>query len=398
LWVLEKKFPNGKLYRDSDNPKKKRLELHLDPTFQVSASTDDCDVITETESINLTGVDIWNGYDSTLRYHFALGLRFTGVHIPRGAKINRAYLTLVASDTLTGTCIATIQGEASDNPSTFSTYSDYANRPRTNAYVQWSMPNTTEGTAYNSPDISNIIQEIVNRAGWQPGNALVIFISGGASVRTWYSYDYSAQKAAKLTVDFTVLTQDEGLGEDTAYAALGVTALDEGLGEDTAYAATAAVALDSGLGEDAASITVLIDVLDVGEGLDAAFTTASILAVDSGEGVDSASAGIYIEGSDSGLGEDASEMFVMVTGEDSGLGEDSAEVRNLFMELLNKLFNFIVQILPLTIVTASISLITKVKKPRAKPPKEKPPPKKPPKPAKKSEIEKAIEKAAKIKR
>jgi hypothetical protein len=68
------------------------------------------------------------------------------------------------------------------------------------------------------------------------------------------------------------------------------------------------------------------------------------------------------------------------------------------MELFNKLFNFIVQILPLTIVTASISLIKKVKKPRAKPPKEKPPPKKPPKPAKKSEMEKAIEKAAKIKR
>jgi hypothetical protein len=139
-------------------------------------------------------------------------------------------------------------------------------------------------------------------------------------------------------------------------------------------AAAPVLTQDEGLGEDAASITALIGVLDVGEGLDAAFTTASILAVDSGEGVDSASAGIYIEGSDSGLGEDASEMFVMVTGEDSGLGEDSAEVRNFFIELFNKLFNFIVQILPLTIVTASISLITKVKKPRAKPPKEKPPP------------------------
>jgi hypothetical protein len=391
LWILEKNFPNGKLYRDSDNPKKKRLELHLDPTFQVSASTDDCDITYETESINLTGTGIRNGYNSSLDENYQLGLRFTGVHIPRGAKINSAYLTLVAHTSRTGTCDATIKGEASDNPSTFSTYSDFINRPRTTAYTTWSMPNTTAGTAYNSPDISNIIQEIVNRAGWQPGNALVIFISGGDNYRSWYSYDGSAANAAKLTVDFTVLVQDEGLGEDTAYVVTAtVLVQDEGLGEDTAYVAAAATALDSGLGEDAASITFLIDVLDVGEGLDAAFTTASILAVDSGEGVDSASAGTYIEGSDSGLGEDVSEMFVMVTGEDFGLGEDSAEVRNLFMESLNKLFNFIVQILPLTIVTASISLITKVKKPRAKPPKEKPPPKKPPPAVKEEVIRKAI--------
>jgi hypothetical protein len=399
LWVLEKNFPNGKLYRDSDNPKKKRLELHLDPTFQVSASTDDCTVDTDNATIDLTDGSISNGYISSLGIHTELGLRFTGVHIPRGAKINSAYLTLVAYSTLSGACIATIRGEASDNPSTFSTYSDFANRPRTTAYTNWTMPNTTAGTAYNSPDISNIIQEIVNRAGWQPGNALVIFISGGANYRDWYSYDGNATYAAKLTVDFTVLVADEGLGEDTAYVvAATVLTQDEGLGEDTAYVTATVLTQDEGLGEDAASITVLIDVLDVGEGLDAAFTTASILAVDSGEGVDSASAGTYIEGSDSGLGEDTSEMFVMVTGEDFGLGEDSAEVRNLFMESLNKLFNFIVQILPLTIVTALISLIAKVKKPIAKPPKEKPPPKKPTKPAKKSEIEKAIEKAAKIKR
>lgn len=364
MWVLEKNFPNGKLYRDSDNPKKKRLELHLDPTFQVSASTDDCTVDHDNATIDLTGGSITNGYISSLGINTELGLRFTGVHIPRGAKINSAYLTLVASATLTAACIAIIKGEASDNPSTFSTYSDFANRPRTTASTNWTMPNTTAGTAYNSPNISNIIQEIVNRAGWQPGNALVIFISGGANHRSWYSYDGSAANAAKLTVDFTVLVEDEGLGEDTAYAG----------------AALSIEALDSGLGEDAA------------------FTTASILAVDSGEGVDSASAGICIVGSDSGLGEDASKIFAMVTGEDFGLGEDSAEVRNLFMESLNKLFNFITQILPLTIVTALISLIAKVKKPIAKPPKEKPPPKKPPKPAKKSEIEKAIEKAAKIKR
>jgi hypothetical protein len=381
LWVLEKNLPNGKLYRDSDNPKKKRLELHLDPTFQVSASTDDCYVTQETGSINLTDTDIRNGYYGTRDETYELGLRFTGVHIPRGAKINSAYLTLVASASKSGRCNATIKGEASDNPSTFSTYADFIYRPRTTAYTTWSMPDTTDNTAYDSPDISNIIQEIVNRTGWQPGNALVIFISGGDTDRRWYSYDGSAANAAKLTVDFTVLVQDEGLGEDAAYVA-----------------AAMVLAQDEGLGEDAASITALIGVLDVGEGLDAAFTTASILAVDSGEGVDSVSAGTYIGGSDIGLGEDASEMFVMVTGEDSGLGEDSAEVRNPFMELFNKLFNFIVQILPITIVTASISLIIKVIKPRAKPPKEKPPPKKPPKPAKKSEMEKAIEKAAKIKR
>jgi hypothetical protein len=70
-----------------------------------------------------------------------------------------------------------IEGEDADNPATFSTYADFIARVRTTANVSWiNSAASYPPDYYTSPDISSIIQEIVNRGGWASGNHIAIFM------------------------------------------------------------------------------------------------------------------------------------------------------------------------------------------------------------------------------
>jgi len=140
-------------------------------------------------------------------------MRFTNVTIPKGATITTAYLTFRARDNRTGTVVRSkIYGEDADNPSSFSHYADYDGRPRTSASVTWdSIPGWSGGNDYNSPEIKIIIQEIIDREGWESGNALVTFWDdhddrsdhNDNATRRGQSYDGSASNAPKLHIEYT---------------------------------------------------------------------------------------------------------------------------------------------------------------------------------------------------
>ena len=77
----------------------------------------------------------------------------------------------------------TIQGQAIDNAPTFTSASgNISNRTKTTASVPWSPAVwTTVGEAgpnQQTPNISAVVQEIVNRAGWFIGNSLAVIITG----------------------------------------------------------------------------------------------------------------------------------------------------------------------------------------------------------------------------
>jgi len=141
-------------------------------------------------------------------------MRFLNVTIPKNATIDTAYLTLRAYATRTGTTVnSKIRGEAADNPVTFSTLADYQGRPKTTAVVNWNaIPAWTLDTDYNSPEIKTIIQELVNRAGWVSGNALVIFwddhddlsTHAAGCRRQGKAYDTDTTYCAKLHIEYTV--------------------------------------------------------------------------------------------------------------------------------------------------------------------------------------------------
>jgi len=61
--------------------------------------------------------------------------------------------------------------------------------------------------SYNTPDISNIVQEIVNRAGWNLNNAMGFLIPNNGSVdnfHIFYSVNFApAKPTAHLVVNYT---------------------------------------------------------------------------------------------------------------------------------------------------------------------------------------------------
>lgn len=70
-----------------------------------------------------------------------------------------------------------IKGFAADNLDVFSTSVDPVTLPRTEATVLWDIQepwSTIESSWHDTPDITDIIQEIIDRPGWKAGNALGI--------------------------------------------------------------------------------------------------------------------------------------------------------------------------------------------------------------------------------
>lgn len=118
----------------------------------------------------------WEGDDFNV---LTTGLRFTEVAIPNGAYIDSAWIEVYAHEDEADPAEITIWGEATDDAVTFDTNNLITDRPSTSATVAWNLTEQwTMWEQYRTADITTIIQEIVNRSGWQSGNALAIVLQG----------------------------------------------------------------------------------------------------------------------------------------------------------------------------------------------------------------------------
>ena len=135
-----------------------------------------------------------------------VGLRFSTMNIPKGATILRAYVQFRAHSVRTGATSLRIEGQAADNAAVFTTTNlNVSSRARTTSFVQWNPAawNVTGeiGAAQQTPDLSPVIQQIVNRTGWINGNALALIITG-SGVRTATSYEGGPAVAPLLHVEW----------------------------------------------------------------------------------------------------------------------------------------------------------------------------------------------------
>ena len=176
---------------------------------QVAASSDDAEE-SASGSVYLNSTDLELVYDGSNQ---TVGMRFNGVGIPKNAFINGAYVQFQVDETNSEATYLTIMGEAQDNPGTFLSSSwNISSRLRTTASVGWSpgswlVPGQA-GVDQRTPNISAIIQEIVNRPGWISGNPLVIIISGTGQ-RIASAYDGSQAGAPKLYVEWGTTPQNQ---------------------------------------------------------------------------------------------------------------------------------------------------------------------------------------------
>ena len=152
--------------------------------------------------------------DSSASVHLETGgsgvqvaaLRFTGVPIARGARIGRAYLQLSAAQTASGAAEMRIRaGSAADASALSAEPFAVANTAVTTSEVVWRVPGWSageHGPAQRSPDLSGVVQEVVDHPQWAASGSIVLVLRGHGA-RAFVSFDGDPQAAPVLRLEWS---------------------------------------------------------------------------------------------------------------------------------------------------------------------------------------------------
>ncbi len=135
-------------------------------------------------NVNLSSSDLELGADTEFGTPGLqiTGLRYAGFSLPMNATITNADIQFVADETSSATCDLTIAGESTGDALPYSTTnSNISNRSQTTAFINWQVQpwaTSASGNAQKTPDISNIINEIIAHTDYNNDNAISFIISG----------------------------------------------------------------------------------------------------------------------------------------------------------------------------------------------------------------------------
>lgn len=143
------------------------------------------------------------------------GFRFPNVTIPQGATINSAtfHYTAFDTDSTNPPNVVIFAEDIDDSPTFTTTGSDSpdtvafgGSRATTTTGVAWPLSAGGQilNTATSSPDISSVIQEVIDRPGWSSGNALSILIGPGDQIDNFNARN--ATSSAALIINYTADT------------------------------------------------------------------------------------------------------------------------------------------------------------------------------------------------
>ena len=196
-------------------------------TFYLNQSADDAheNSITYIDNANY----LYIGYRLSPGTYYS-GFRFNDLNIPRYSTITSASIRLIHynnRDEYTSLKIAT---HAHDNSPIFSD----TNGPMTRRFhlstnrIDWDWGPGEDGDIYVSPDISSIIQEIVDRSGWNSGYELSIIIYSDdteTTRRQVYAIDEDSSREAILNVQWDEPPTPVELSSFTAFYSNGTASL-----------------------------------------------------------------------------------------------------------------------------------------------------------------------------
>lgn len=155
--------------------------------FGVSLSSDDAGPKPECNNFATAWPEIYFGRCTNGGFIFS-GFRFTNVTLTPSVGITQAYLVFMVDGFYSTPITLTINGENSTNAQTFSSSSQPEFRSRLSGVsIPWSIPSSdawVSGNVRQSPNIAPIIQAIVDKPGWQSGNALAILIDPSSTTAT----------------------------------------------------------------------------------------------------------------------------------------------------------------------------------------------------------------------
>ncbi len=166
--------------------------------IRVSSSRDDAEE-TRSGRVQRTSTDLDLG-------DHLVGIRFQDVNIPQGVTIKQAYIQFTVDARNSAPTNLSIYGEAKDHTSRFSgSRRNISSRATTTMSVSWQPPAWgtvgVAGLGQRTPSLAAIVQEIVDRPGWKPGNSLS-FIITGSGYRQAESYNGVKASAPVLHVEY----------------------------------------------------------------------------------------------------------------------------------------------------------------------------------------------------
>ncbi len=141
-----------------------------------------------------------------------VGLRFDEVRIPKGSTITAAYIDFNSNnETHADASAVNIYAEDVDHSAAFTAgaSSDVTNRisnKTTNSPVAWSVPTWNPNTTYSTPDIKDMVQDVVNRTGWCGGNAMTFLLEATSGTRKAISDDGDSSTSPALRIEFDEAT------------------------------------------------------------------------------------------------------------------------------------------------------------------------------------------------
>jgi hypothetical protein len=171
--------------------------------IRVSTGVDDGEE-DESDNVDLSSSDLELVEDGDLQ---TVGIRFRNVSVPRNATILAAWIQFQVDESSTEATQVTLRGQLSPNAGIFTEADgNISSRTRTSASRVWNPIPTwptvgAAGTAQRTPDISNIISEIVNQGTWNAGNSLAIIITGTGH-RVAEAYDGLPAAAPLLHIQY----------------------------------------------------------------------------------------------------------------------------------------------------------------------------------------------------
>jgi subtilisin-like proprotein convertase family protein len=162
-----------------------RIILADEANIRIANGLDDAEEHVDSGNMDLGSSDLEIPYEdggSPATDEQVIGLRFLDIPLDPGGLVMDAYIEVevdkVDKEGSTAPVNVIIEGELVPNAAPFEDVAgNISSRLTTEAKVAWSIPEWTEQNAkFQSPDVSVVIQEIVNQEGWESGNAIVLII------------------------------------------------------------------------------------------------------------------------------------------------------------------------------------------------------------------------------
>lgn len=176
--------------------------------FYSGAGADDGECESDGGSFSSGVTSTYHGYANSAHYYTFV--RFATVSIPKDAVINEARVRFKSREAKSGSVSLNCYFHNEANAAAPVDGSEITGASLT-AAVAWNNLSDWENDGlYYSIDISSILQDIIDLAGWSNGNSVVVQIrsNGSSDYRLWSTFDYSGgTEKPELYVDFTPPTR-----------------------------------------------------------------------------------------------------------------------------------------------------------------------------------------------